>query len=296
MAPIFNLEDSRIQSGDIMPTMLLCNAATPPTCSGPYAPSNGVNDFEEPCITYQNDYGYVGGTRDVELNFATNCGTNNTGAMPLNGSLNIQHLDTPSCSCTCSPSGSNSQRYRMAAGDAAADTAITKGWTAFSPELSCGLSQSVPDSAHTCTVTCNPVAGAQMYDFAGRTSGAEAQMSRQTASSFTDDGSITPSGSLNAINDTGAVIAGSKIYSSTAASLSGGGSLSTGSNSFAGRITGAASSGNVLTPGFVCPNAVQVSLTDETTSGTAKVTAQSPTTVTFSATPSDTVDYIASCR
>ena len=78
--------------------------------------------------------------------------------------------------------------------------------------------------------------------------------------------------------------------------ISGGGSLSTGSNSFAGRITGLAASSNVLTPGFTCPNAVTAVFEDDTTVGGVKVTAQSTTTVTFSATASDTADYIAGCR
>lgn len=80
------------------------------------------------------------------------------------------------------------------------------------------------------------------------------------------------------------------------AGISGGGSLSTGSNSFAGMITGTAATGNVLTPGFTCAHDVIAALQDDTTAGGAKVTAQSATTVTFSATASDTVEYITGCR
>ena len=87
------------------------------------------------------------------------------------------------------------------------------------------------------------------------------------------------------------------IATTAATSVSGGGALSTGSNAASGRITGAAATGNVLTPGFTCPNAVTVSLQDNTTAGGAKVTAQSATTVTFSATAADVVDYVgAGCR
>jgi len=86
------------------------------------------------------------------------------------------------------------------------------------------------------------------------------------------------------------------IGSTKAASISGGGSLSTGSNSFAGRITGLAAASNVLTPSFTCPNAVTCTFQDDTTVGGVLVTAQSTTTITFSATASDTADYICSCR
>jgi hypothetical protein len=80
------------------------------------------------------------------------------------------------------------------------------------------------------------------------------------------------------------------------ASISGGGALSTGSNSFAGTVTGAATTGNVLAPGFTCPNAVVLTLTDNTTAGGAKQTASSATTGTFSATANDSVNYLAGCR
>lgn len=78
--------------------------------------------------------------------------------------------------------------------------------------------------------------------------------------------------------------------------ISGGGSLATGSSSFSGTVTSAAATGNVLTPGRICPNATICVLSDETTLGGAKVTASSTTSCTFSATGSDTVDYQASCR
>jgi hypothetical protein len=78
--------------------------------------------------------------------------------------------------------------------------------------------------------------------------------------------------------------------------ISGGGALSTGSNSFSGRITGLAATSNVLTPGFTCPNAVTATFQDDTTAGGVLVTGQSATTVTFSATAADTADYTASCR
>src|SRR5262249_17756729 len=78
--------------------------------------------------------------------------------------------------------------------------------------------------------------------------------------------------------------------------ISGGGSLSTGSTSFVGTITAAAATGNVLTPGFTCPNVVVGVFQDDTTAGGVKVTAQNTTTITFSATVSDTVEYSVSCR
>lgn len=82
----------------------------------------------------------------------------------------------------------------------------------------------------------------------------------------------------------------------TAPGISGGGALATGSTSVAGTVTSAAASGNVLTPGFTCPNKVICVLADETTAGGARVTASNTTTCTFSNTASDTVDYWASCR
>jgi hypothetical protein len=78
--------------------------------------------------------------------------------------------------------------------------------------------------------------------------------------------------------------------------LTGGGSLATGSNSFAGTITSAATSSNVFTPGFTCANDVVMTLSDRTHPGVAGVTAVSSTTATFSATSGDTVDYVAGCR
>ena len=78
--------------------------------------------------------------------------------------------------------------------------------------------------------------------------------------------------------------------------ISGGGSLSTGSNSYSGTVTGSAATGNVITPGMVCPHSVVCVLGDDTTLGGAKVTATSATSCTYAATASDTVDYLASCR
>jgi hypothetical protein len=78
--------------------------------------------------------------------------------------------------------------------------------------------------------------------------------------------------------------------------IAGGGALATGSNSFAGTVTASAATGNVITPGFTCANKVILAVSDETTAGGAKVTASTTTTATYSATASDTVDYIASCR
>jgi len=76
----------------------------------------------------------------------------------------------------------------------------------------------------------------------------------------------------------------------------GSGTLSTGSNAYFGRITMTSATSCILTPGFTCPNAVQLALTDDTTAGGAKVTAQSTTTATFSSTSGDVVDYAAGCR
>lgn len=84
--------------------------------------------------------------------------------------------------------------------------------------------------------------------------------------------------------------------SKTVATLSGAGTLATGSNSFAGTITGSGGASNQITPGFTCPNAVVCTLSDRTTAGGAMVTAASTTSCTYSATGGDTVDYIASCR
>jgi hypothetical protein len=108
-------------------------------------------------------------------------------------------------------------------------------------------------------------------------------------SSFTDPGAsnLTVVGTVNAKEHTG---------TTSGVSVSGGGTLSTGSNSFAGRITGLAATSNILTPGFTCPNAVTATFQDDTTAGGVLVTAQNATTVTFSATASDTADYIVSCR
>ena len=78
--------------------------------------------------------------------------------------------------------------------------------------------------------------------------------------------------------------------------VSGGGALATGSGAMFGTVTTAAATGNVLTPGFTCTNKVICILGDETTAGGAKVTASSTTTCTFSATASDTVDYVTGCR
>ena len=78
--------------------------------------------------------------------------------------------------------------------------------------------------------------------------------------------------------------------------IAGGGALATGSNSFAGTVTGSATTSNVITTGFTCTHVVICILGDETTAGGAKVTASGTTTCTYSATSADTVDYIASCR
>ncbi len=99
-----------------------------------------------------------------------------------------------------------------------------------------------------------------------------------------------------ALKVTGSVAIAGYVKGQTAAAISGGGALSTGSNSFAGTITGLAATGNVLTPGFTCANAVVAAFEDDTTAGGVKITARTTTTVTFSATLSDTADYIASCR
>lgn len=88
------------------------------------------------------------------------------------------------------------------------------------------------------------------------------------------------------------------LIGSIAAGISGGGSLSTGSNSFAGTVTSSAATGNVVTPGFTCTNAMVAILGDRTTLGIggAQITAVNGTTFTFSSTLNDTVDYHVSCR
>jgi hypothetical protein len=83
-------------------------------------------------------------------------------------------------------------------------------------------------------------------------------------------------------------------YSSGGASISGGGTLT--GNSMFGNITGLAATGNVLTPGFTCPIDVICSFQDNTTAGGIKVTARSATSITFSATASDSADYTCGCK
>jgi len=78
--------------------------------------------------------------------------------------------------------------------------------------------------------------------------------------------------------------------------IGGGGSLATGSNSY-GRITGLAATSNVLTlPSAACPNDLTCIFQDNTTGGGIKVTSQTSTSVTFSATASDACDYVCGCR
>jgi len=94
----------------------------------------------------------------------------------------------------------------------------------------------------------------------------------------------------------GLSLRGEPIINAGTVSVSGGGALATGSNSYVGTVTSSAASGNVITPGFTCPTAVVCMLSDETTKGGANVTASNATTCTYSATASDTVDYLVSCR
>lgn len=89
---------------------------------------------------------------------------------------------------------------------------------------------------------------------------------------------------------------GSLIAGVGTTSIAGGGALATGSNSFAGQVTSSASTGNVVTLGFACPDKTVPILGDETHPGVAGVTATATNSFTFSATASDVVDYIVSCR
>jgi hypothetical protein len=68
----------------------------------------------------------------------------------------------------------------------------------------------------------------------------------------------------------------------------------TNGNSCRGRIAAGAS--NVLTPGYVCANGVACSWTDITTVNGANTTAFSTSSITFSATNADVVDYNCGCR
>ena len=111
--------------------------------------------------------------------------------------------------------------------------------------------------------------------------------------------SLAPaSGQVGGINETNAKALNfmGPILGSGTPTVTGGGSKATGSNSAVITVTSAAATGNVVTPGFTCPNAVVCFPSDETTAGGAKVTASSTTSCTFSATASDTVDVWASCR
>lgn len=112
-----------------------------------------------------------------------------------------------------------------------------------------------------------------------------------------------PTGACTRVGESGTgfsigagITLGGSVAGAMAASIAGGGALSTGSNSFSGTITASAATGNVLTPGFTCPNVVVCAWQDDTTGGGAKTTAQTATSATFSATAADTVDYICGCR
>ncbi len=109
----------------------------------------------------------------------------------------------------------------------------------------------------------------------------------------TDSSNDVVLGGTNGLN----IIAQNGIRGAGASTaIAGGGALATGSNGFAGRITGLAATGNILTTGYTCPNAVTCSFEDDTTLGGVKVTAQSTTTSTFSATAADVADYVCGCR
>jgi hypothetical protein len=81
----------------------------------------------------------------------------------------------------------------------------------------------------------------------------------------------------------------------TGTGVTGGGTMATGGNSCFAKITGSAATGNVFTPGITCPHETICLLSDRTHPGVAAITASSPTTCTYSATASDTVDIGAGC-
>ena len=60
-------------------------------------------------------------------------------------------------------------------------------------------------STNTITATWNPVYGATSYSIYGRVSGSIAEIANVTTTSYTDTGSVTPSGALPTENTTGAV-------------------------------------------------------------------------------------------
>lgn len=94
----------------------------------------------------------------------------------------------------------------------------------------------------------------------------------------------------------GSYFFGNATHSAVAPAISGGGSLSTGSSGQFGNMTALAASSNVLTPGFTCSNCVVCAFEDNVTAGGIKQTACNATTITFSATASDSGNYVCGCR
>ncbi|MGH7840223.1 MAG: hypothetical protein ACREQT_01715, partial [Candidatus Binataceae bacterium] len=111
-----------------------------------------------------------------------------------------------------------------------------------------------------------------------------------------DHGQGTTAVGAMTINQTGGLSAVTLTGAGTPA-ISGGGALSTGSNSLVGNITGTGASNTLTLPSSAaCPNAVVLTLTDNTTTGGAKQTAQTATSATFSTTAADNVNYSIGCR
>jgi hypothetical protein len=84
---------------------------------------------------------------------------------------------------------------------------------------------------------------------------------------------------------------------SAPASVSGGPSLNAGSNSFLGVVVGTVATGNVLTIGCNCPNALHGILLDIQGGGPVVPTARTVNSITFNVTtPPHAVTYVVSCN
>jgi hypothetical protein len=93
------------------------------------------------------------------------------------------------------------------------------------------------------------------------------------------------------VNTFSGIVTAKTFMGASTPTLSGGGTLNAGSNSFAGTIGNIAATGNVLTPGFTCIHYPVMDFNDISTGAVIVLTGRNTTSVTFAGTATHEVDY-----
>jgi hypothetical protein len=111
------------------------------------------------------------------------------------------------------------------------------------------------------------------------------------AQGYNNGGYGRGSGDVSGSPSNTGIVYGPTFIGTGTPSISGGGNLAVGSNSFSGAIGNIAATSNVLSPGFTCAHYPVMTLNDITSGAVIALTARSTTSITFAGTATHEVDY-----